>query len=54
LLRKTTSPTGDSIITTIQNYSNAEPDPALFLIPAEFQIVDETGSFTIVIPRARN
>jgi hypothetical protein len=54
LLRKTTSPTGDSIITTIQNYSNAEPDPALFLIPAEFQIVDETGSFSIVIPRARN
>jgi len=53
VLRKTTSPTGDSTM-TVQNYSNAEPDPALFLVPADYQLADETGSFTIVIPRAQN
>jgi hypothetical protein len=51
VLKKTASPTGDSTM-TMQNYSNAEPDPALFLVPADYQLVDETGSFTIVIPRA--
>ena len=51
VLKKTASPTGDSTM-TMQNYSNAEPDPSLFLVPTDYQLVDETGSFTIVIPRA--
>jgi hypothetical protein len=52
VLKKTASPTGDSTM-TMQNYSHAEPDPALFLVPADYQLVDETGSFTIVIPRTK-
>jgi hypothetical protein len=39
---------------TVQNYSNAEPDPALFLVPTDYRLADETGSLTIVIPRAQN
>jgi hypothetical protein len=34
---------------TIQNYSNAEPDSALFLVPAGYQVVDESGPFTIEV-----
>ena len=53
VLRKLTSPTGESTF-SIQNYSNAEPDSSLFLVPAGYQVVDESGPFTIEIPRARN
>jgi hypothetical protein len=52
VLRKSTSPTGNSTM-TMQNYSNSEPDPSLFQIPPGYRVVDETGgSFTIVTPRA--
>jgi hypothetical protein len=53
VLRKSSNPSSDST-TTIQNYSNAEPDPALFQIPDGYQILDETGSFTITISRPTN
>ena len=39
---------------TVQNYSNAEPDSALFLVPAGYEVVDKSGPFTIVIPRTVN
>ena len=53
VLRKSISLTGDSTM-TLQNYSNAEPDPALFQIPAGYNVVDEpTGAFTIVMARAK-
>jgi len=38
--------------TTMEDFSAAEPDPTLFLIPSDYQIVDETGPFKIVVPRA--
>jgi hypothetical protein len=36
---------------TMKDFSTEEPDPSLFQIPAGYQIVDETGQFTITIPR---
>jgi hypothetical protein len=33
------------------SYSNAEPDAALFQIPAGYKVVDETGSFKVVHTR---
>lgn len=33
--------------TKLENLSRAEPDPALFQPPADYQIVDETGPVTI-------
>jgi len=50
MLRKLTSPTGESTF-SVQNYSNAEPDSSLFLVPPGYQLVDELGPFTIEIPR---
>lgn len=46
----TSGPTGVNTM-TMKNYSDAEPDPALFQIPAGYQVVDETGSFKVVLPR---
>jgi hypothetical protein len=45
-----TGPESDST-TTMKDFSTDEPDPSLFLIPAGYQIVDETGEFTVTIPR---
>ena len=39
--------------TTMQNYSNAEPDLALFHIPEGYQTVDESGKFAMTVPRAK-
>jgi hypothetical protein len=50
LLSKSTGPNGDNT-TTMANFSVTEPDPALFQIPEGYQIVDETGQFSITIPR---
>ena len=36
---------------TLKDLSAAEPEASLFRIPARYKIVDETGSFTISIPR---
>jgi hypothetical protein len=43
-------PEGDTTM-TMKDFSMDEPDPSLFQIPAGYQIVDETGEFTITIPR---
>ncbi len=43
-------PNGDTT-TTMKDFSIDEPDPSLFQVPAGYQIVDETGEFTITIPR---
>jgi hypothetical protein len=34
----------------MKDFTAAEPDPTLFMIPAGYQIVDETGPFTITVP----
>jgi hypothetical protein len=43
-------PNGDTT-QTMKDFSIDEPDPSLFQVPAGYQIVDETGEFTITIPR---
>ena len=50
VLRKLTSPASETTM-AVQNYSNAEPDSSLFLVPAGYEVVDETGPFTIEIAR---
>ncbi len=45
-----TGPNGDTT-TAMKDFSLDEPDPSLFQVPAGYQIVDETGEFTITIPR---
>jgi len=50
MLSKNTGPESEST-TTMKDFSKEEPDPALFQVPAGYQIVDETGEFTITIPR---
>ena len=47
LLTVTTDPRSGVQTTRYSNFSRAEPDPALFLVPGGYSIVDETGSFTI-------
>lgn len=37
----------------VLNYSHDEPDAALFQVPNGYRVVDESGPFTIVTPRAR-
>jgi hypothetical protein len=41
------SPASGTSTTKIANLSTAEPDPALFMVPTDYTIVDETESFTI-------
>jgi hypothetical protein len=48
-LTKRSDPTGDTTW-TMTNFIAGEPNPALFQIPAGYQIVDETAQFTITIP----
>jgi hypothetical protein len=50
VLRKFTRPSAELTI-EVQNYSNAEPDSALFLVPPSYQVVDASGPLTIEIPR---
>ena len=45
--RKTSDPrTGDNIM-RLSNISRNDPDPQLFQAPADYQMVDETGPFSI-------
>ena len=47
IYRKSSDPrSGDSIM-HFNNLSRNEPDPQLFLVPPDYQVVDETGPFTI-------
>jgi hypothetical protein len=47
-LIKTSTPDGD-FTQTMTTFTAGEPDPALFLPPAGYRIVDETAAFTIAI-----
>jgi hypothetical protein len=49
LLSKNSQPDGSESSTTMKDFSAAEPDPTLFMVPAGYQIVDETGQFTITL-----
>ena len=51
LLTKTSSAIGGDSTMTMEDFSTAEPDPALFQVPPDYKIVDETGSFKVVVPR---
>jgi hypothetical protein len=47
IYRKSSDPrSGDSIM-HFNNLSRNEPDPQLFRVPPDYQVVDETGPFTI-------
>ena len=50
LLQKSTGPNG--VTMTMRNYSNAEPDPALFAPASDYRVVDETGPFQVTHARA--
>ena len=50
ILAKNVQPDGSESTTTMKDFTAAEPDPTLFMIPAGYQIVDETGPFTITVP----
>ena len=50
MLSKNSQPDGSESTMTMKDFSAAEPDPSLFMVPAGYQIVDETGQFTITIP----
>jgi hypothetical protein len=41
------NPASGTNTTRIANLSTAEPDPALFMVPSDYSIVDEERSFTI-------
>jgi len=49
LVRSTTRPDRVDTI-TMKDYSRAEPDRSLFLIPKGYRIVNESGSFKITLP----
>jgi hypothetical protein len=50
LLTRSSQPDGSESTMAMKEFSVAEPDPTLFMVPAGYQIVDETGSFTITVP----
>jgi hypothetical protein len=41
------NPASGTMTTRIANLSTSEPDPALFMVPAGYTVVDEERSFTI-------
>jgi hypothetical protein len=47
LLTVTTDPRSGVQTNKYANFSQAEPDPALFMVPSGYSIVDETSDFTI-------
>ncbi len=49
LLSKNSQPDGSESSTTMKDFSAAEPDPTMFMVPAGYQIVDESGQFTITL-----
>jgi hypothetical protein len=44
-----TSPEGNVSTMSMSDLSTAEPDAALFQIPASYKVVDESGSFTFTV-----
>lgn len=49
VMQTNTSPEGNVSTMSMSDLSTAEPDAALFQIPAGHNIVDETGSFTFTV-----
>jgi hypothetical protein len=47
VLSKTDDPRNGESVMKLTNISRNEPDPTLFQPPADYQIVDETGTFTV-------
>jgi hypothetical protein len=47
MLSKCTDPRSGNLTLRIQNLERSEPDPELFQVPADYTIVEETGSFTV-------
>jgi hypothetical protein len=47
VLSKNDDPRSGESVTKLMNISRNEPDPTLFQPPADYQIVDETGTFTM-------
>lgn len=51
ILSKNVDPRSGENIMRMDNLSRSEPDPGLFQVPPGYQIVEETGPFTIQIKR---
>jgi hypothetical protein len=51
VLMKSSDPRSGESTMRFRIINRSEPDPALFQIPPGYQLVDETGSFTIKISR---
>ena len=49
VLSRTSDPRSGENLTGLSKISRAEPDPRLFQVPRDFQVVDESGPFTIKI-----
>jgi hypothetical protein len=49
VLSKISDPRQGDRIQALVNISQTEPDPALFQVPPGYQVIDETGPFTITI-----
>ena len=47
ILSKCTDPRFGNSTTRLQNLDRAEPDPALFQVPADYEIVEEAGPFAV-------
>lgn len=47
IMSKTMDPRSGDNIFELKNLSATEPNPSLFIPPADYQLVDETGQFTI-------
>jgi hypothetical protein len=47
LLTTDYSPLNGTTTTRYENFSTAEPDPSLFMVPGNYSVVDEKESFTI-------
>jgi hypothetical protein len=54
LLSKCTDPRSGRIIMRMLNLDRGEPDPALFRVPADYTVVDETGRFTMRFGEAQS
>ena len=51
VLSKSYDPRSGESITRLTNISRAEPDPGLFRVPPGYQVIQETGPYTIKISR---
>ena len=51
LVSKFNDPRHGEFTTKLENLTLSKPDPALFQVPADYHVVDETGPFTIQIDR---